>query len=223
MGNQPDVDAAFERAIAAMKAAGAIVVDADIPTADKWNDAEREVLLYEFKAGLDRYLVDSDAPVKSLAEVIEFNRKNAAIEMPWFGQELFERAQAKGSLDAEEYTEARAKARRLAGPEGIDAALRARELEALVAPAMSPAWPTDLVLGDHFVFEGYGAAAVAGTPSITVPMGESFGLPVGLVFMGPAWSEPRLIELSYAFEQITKARKPPQFRPTVEMTTQSRT
>ena len=110
-----------------------------------------------------------------------------------------------------------AKARQLAGPAGIDAALRVQNLDALIAPAMSPAWLTDAVLGDHFVGAGYGAAAVAGTPSITVPMGEYFGLPVGIVFMGPAWSEARLIELGYAFEQLTKARKSPRFPPTVDL------
>lgn len=215
MGFHPGVDAEFERAISTIRAAGGIVVDADIATAGQWDDAELEVLLYEFKAGLNSYLAAADAPVKSLAELIEFNKKNAATEMPYFGQELFERAQTKGSLDDKIYQDARAKARRLAGPEGIDAALQAQKLDALLAPAMSPAWLTDPVLGDHFVGAGYGAAAVAGTPSITVPMGKSFGLPVGIVFMGPAWSEPRLIELSYAFEQATKAREPPQFAPTV--------
>jgi amidase len=155
--------------------------------------------------------------MKSLADVIEFNKTNAAKEMPYFGQELFEQAQAKGSLDEKEYKDAAAKARQLAGPAGIDAALRTQKLDALIAPAMSPAWLTDPALGDHFVGAGYGAAAVAGTPSITVPMGEYFGLPVGIVFMGPAWSEARLIELGYAFEQLTKARKSPRLPPTVEL------
>lgn len=218
-GYHPGVDAEFERAIAAIKAAGAVVVDADIPTAGKWDDAEFQVLLYEFKADLESYLAKSDAPIKTLAALIEFNKQNAAKEMPYFGQELFEQAQAKGTLKDQAYIDARMKARRLAGPEGIDAALQAQNLDALIAPAMSPAWPIDPVNGDHFLGAGYGAAAVAGTPSITVPMGESFGLPLGIVFMGPAWSEPRLIELGYAFEQATKARKAPRFLPTVMLQT----
>lgn len=217
MGFQPDVDTAMERAIAAMRAAGAEVVDAEIPTAGEWDEAELDVLLYEFKAGLAEYLARSGAPVRSLAEVIEFNKANAAREMPFFAQELFERAQALGPLTTPAYLAERDKARRLAGPEGIDAALKAHNLDALVAPSMSPAWPTDPINGDHFTGAGYGAAAVARYPSITVPMGESHGLPLGIAFMGTAWSEPRLIELAYAFEQKTKSRRAPRFLPTVAL------
>lgn len=219
MDYQPDVDAAMESAIAAMKAAGAEVVDAQITTAGQWDDAELQVLLYEFKADLEKYLAGSNASIKTLAGLIEFNKQHAATEMPYFGQELFAQAQAKGPLTDKAYIQARAKARRLAGPEGIDAALKAQHLDALVAPSMSPAWLTDPVNGDHFTGAGYGVAAVAGTPSITVPMGDSHGLPLGIVFMGPAWSEPRLIELGYAFEQRTKARRAPQFLPTVSLQT----
>jgi amidase len=216
MGFHPDVDAAMERAIATMRAAGATVVDANIPTAGKWDDIELQVLLYEFKDGLPRYLASRQAPVRSLAELIAFDKAHAAREMPWFGQELFEQAEAKGPLTDRAYLEARRKARQLAGPHGIDAALRAQHLDALVAPASGPAWRTDVILGDHFTGAGYGAAAVAGYPSLTVPMGDSHGLPLGIVFMGTAWSEPRLIELGYAFEQLTRARHAPLFVRTVE-------
>lgn len=215
MGYQPDTDAAMERAIAAMKAAGATVVDAEIPTLGQWDNDEFQVLLYEFKDGLNAYLASSGAPHASLAELITFNAQHAAREMPFFAQEIFEQANAKGPLTDAAYIAARDKTRRLAGPDGIDAALKQQNLDALIAPAMSPAWPTDPVNGDHFLGAGYGAAAVARYPSITVPMGDVHGLPVGVVFMGTAWSEPRLIELGYAFEQASKARKPPTFLPTL--------
>ncbi|MBK6332565.1 MAG: amidase [Thermomonas sp.] len=217
MGYQPDVDAAFERAVAALKAAGATVVDAEIPTAGQWGDAELEVLLYELKADLNAYLTSSGAPVKSLAGVIAFNKQNAGTEMRYFAQELFEQAEAKGPLTDREYLDARDKARRLAGPQGIDAALKKDNLDALVAPSMSPAWPTDPINGDHFTGAGYGAAAVARYPSISVPMGHSHGLPLGITFMGTAWSEARLVELAHAYEQASKARTPPKFLLTVDL------
>lgn len=217
MGFHPDADAALERSIEAMRKAGAEVVDVEIAGAGSWNEPEMDVLLYEFKHGVDGYLSRSGAQVTSLAGLIDYNRKNAGKEMPYFGQELFERAQAKGALDEIGYIEARSKARRLAGAEGLEATLTANNLDAVIAPATAPAWLIDPVNGDHFLGEGYGAAAVAGTPSITVPMGDSFGLPLGIIFMGPAWSEPRLIELAYAFEQKTKARKAPQFLATAAL------
>ena len=217
MGFHPDVDAALEEAIKAMQAAGATVVDAKIPTAGKWGEAELTVLLYELKHDLAAYFEASGAPLKSLAEVIAFNKANADAEMPWFGQELFEAAEAKGPLSDEQYLTAVETSRRLAGPEGIDAALAEQDLDALLAPATSPAWPIDPVNGDHFLGAGYGAAAVAGYPSITVPMGDAHGLPFGLVFMGPAWSESRLIGYAYAYEQLSRKRRPPQFLPTLDI------
>ena len=217
MGFHPDVDAAMEKAIATMRAAGATVVDAEIATAGQWDAPELEVLLFEFKAGLERYLASHNAPVRTLAQLIAWNKAHAKEEMPFFAQELFEKAEAKGPLGDPAYLDARSLARKLAGEQGIDATLQAQQLDALIAPSMSPAWPTDLVLGDHFVGAGYGAAAVAGYPSLSVPMGDSHGLPLGIVFIGPAWSEPRLIELGYAFEQLTKARRAPEFKPTLTL------
>ena len=215
MGFEPATDAVMEQAIAALKAAGATVVDAQIPTLGQWDDAESEVLKYEFKPGLNTYLARNATPIHSLAELIAYNQQHANTEMPHFAQELFEQSQAKGALNETAYINARDKTRRLAGPEGIDAALKAQQLDALVAPAMTTAWPIDLAHGDKFIGAGYGPAAAARYPSLTVPMGQVQGLPVGIVFMGTAWSEPRLIELGYAFEQATHARKPPQFLPTV--------
>ena len=215
VGTQPDVDAALERAITTIRAAGATVVNVEIPTAGKWDDPEFTVLLYEFKHGLERYLRGSDAPVKTLADVIAFNSAHAGQEMGFFGQEIFEQAQAKGTLTDPTYLAAVRKARQLAGPDGIDALLAQHRLDALIAPTTGPAWPIDPINGDHFTGAGYGAAAVAGTPSLTVPMGDAHGLPLGLVFMGAKWSEPRLLALGYAFEQLTRARTAPMFQATI--------
>ena len=214
-GYHPGVDAEFERALATLRAAGAELVDVEIATDGTWRQAEYAVLLHEFRDGIGRYLAGSGAPVASLEALIAFNRSQAAAEMPWFGQEILEMAQAVGPINAPAYLEARVNARRLAGAEGIDATLTANRLVALVAPTTGPAWVTDPVNGDHFAGAGYGAAAVAGTPSITVPMGHVHGLPVGLVLLGPAWSEARLIGFAHAFEQRQRARTAPQFLPTI--------
>lgn len=213
---QPDVQAATARALATMRTAGATVVDVEIPGNGEWQGPEFTVLLYEFKDGLERYLRDSGAPIRTLAELIAFNNLNADREMPHFAQELFERAQRMGSLDEAEYRDASRKARRLAGPQGIDALLEKHQLHALVGPTTGPAWPIDPVNGDNFTGAGYGAAAVAGYPSLTVPMGDAHGLPLGLVFMGPKWSEQRLLGLGFAFEQLTRARTAPGYRATID-------
>jgi amidase len=215
-GYHPDVDASFETALSALKTAGATTVDVKMNTYNRWEAAELEVLLYEFKDGLNAYLTKSASPRRSLEDVIAWNKANAAQVMPFFGQELFERAQAKGPLTDSAYLKASADSRRMAGREGLLALLDGEKLDAIVAPSMSPAWPTDHLLGDHFVGAGYGAAAVAGTPSLTVPSGDSRGLPLGITFMGRAYSEADLLAFGFAFEQATKARKAPQYRATLE-------
>jgi amidase len=216
MGYHPGVDAAMETAISTLKAAGAETVDVRVPTYNDWNDAEFQVLLYEFKDGLNKYLAASKAPHGSLEALIAWNTANAARAMPFFGQELFEQAQAKGPLTEAAYVKAKADANRLAGRDGLLKALDGQKLDALIAPAMSPTWPTDHVLGDHFVGAGYGMAAVAGTPSLTVPMGETSGLPLGLAFMGRAYADADLLAWGFAFEQRAKARRPPTYKPTLE-------
>jgi amidase len=216
MGFHPAVDAATTAAIDAIKRQGGEAVDVKVTTYNEWNDPEFQVLLYEFKDGLNTYLKSSGAPHASLEALIAYNKANADRVMPFFGQEIFEQAQAKGALTDAEYIKARDAAKRLAGKDGLIAALDGNKLDALLAPSMSPAWPTDHVLGDHFLGAGYGMAAVAGTPSITVPMGESFGLPIGVTLMGRAYSEGDLIALAYALEQATKARKAPQYKRTLE-------
>jgi amidase len=211
-------DRLAEAALDAMRGAGAVIVDpADIPHAGTYDDAELEVLLYELKADLGVYLegLGPAAPVRTLADVIAFNEREREREMPYFGQELFVRAQAKGPLSSPAYTKALRACRRLSRTLGIDVVMAKHRLDAIVAPTGNPAWPTDLVNGDHFTGSSSTPAAVAGYPSVSVPMGDAWGLPVNLSFVGRAWSEPALIRLAYAFEQITMHRKPPRFLPTL--------
>jgi amidase len=215
MGFHPDAEAAFTKAVDVMKAEGAAIVDVKIASYNDWNAAEIEVLLYEFKDGLNQYLKAAGSPHASLDAIIAFNKAHANTVMPFFGQELFERAQAKGPLTDPAYRTARDSARRLAGRDGLLAALDRDRLDAIIAPSMSPAWPTDHLLGDHFVGAGYGMAAVAGTPSITVPVGAVQGLPLGLTIMGRAYDENGIIALASSIEQKMKARAAPQFRPTL--------
>jgi amidase len=208
------VDKLMNDLIGETKKLGAVVVDpADIPTSGKFDDSELEVLLYELKADLNIYLrrLGSSAPVHSLKEVIEFNEKNRDREMPYFGQDLFIKAEAKGPLTEKKYLQALAKNHLLARTQGIDFVMRKYRLDALIAPTGGPAWPTDWINGDHFTGGYSSASAVAGYPHITVPAGYVFGLPVGISFFGAAWSEPKLIQYAYAFEQATRARQPPRF------------
>ena len=214
------VDKLMHDSIDVLKRLGAIVIDpADIPTQGKFDDSEFEVLLYEFKADLNKYLASlgPSAPVKSLKDVIDFNEKNRARELRYFGQDIMIKAQAKGPLTERKYRLALAKNHRLTRTEGIDAVMTKHRLDAIVAPTGGPPWPTDLVNGDHFTGGYSSASAVAGYPHITVPAGYVFGLPVGISFFGRAWSEPKLIKYAYAFEQATKARRVPKFLETAKL------
>jgi len=213
------VDKLMNDVIAGMKTAGAEIVDpADLESHGKFYDTELTVLMYELKADLNSYLSGRpDAQVKTLADVIAFNDKNKEKEMPYFGQDMFLKAEAKGPLTDKEYVDALASNHKLAREQGIDGVMDKNHLDALIAPTGGPAWLTDLANGDHFAGGSSNAAAVAGYPNINVPAGFVFGLPVGISFFGRAWSEPTLIKVAYAFEQLTKVRKPPKFLPTLKM------
>ena len=214
------VDKLMHDSIDVLKRLGAIVIDpADIPTQGKFDDSEFEVLLYEFKADLNKYLASlgPSAPVKSLKDVIDFNEKNRDRELRYFGQDIMVKAQAKGPLTERKYRMALAKNHRLTRTEGIDAVMNKHRLDAIIAPTGGPPWPTDLVNGDHYTGGYSSASAVAGYPHITVPAGYVFGLPVGISFFGRAWSEPKLITYAYAFEQATKARRVPEFLETANL------
>ena len=219
-GFHEKVDRIIEEAIEAMRQQGAVIIDpAEIETKGKFGDSEYEVLLYEFKADLNAYLAQlgPDAPVRSMEEIIEFNEKNGDRVMPYFGQEIFLKAREKGPLTDQEYLDALEQNHRLARDEGIDATLEKHQLDAIVAPSAGPSSPIDLVNGDHFLGGSSGPAAVAGYPSITVPAGYVFGLPVGISFIAGAYQEPTLINLTHAFEQATQIRRPPRYLPTADL------
>ena len=212
------VDSLMAQALDVMKQQGATLVDpADIETFGKFDETELVVFMYELKADLNAYLarLGPGAPVHTLKDVIDFNERNRDKEMPYFGQDLFLKAEAKGPLTEKEYVDALAKNHQLARTEGIDALMDKHRLDAIVAPTGGPAWITDLVNGDHVAGGSSNAAAVAGYPNINVTAGSLWGLPVGISFFGRAWSEPTLIKLAYSFEQATKARQKPKFLPTV--------
>jgi len=217
-GITEEVSAAFEAALDAMRGAGATIVDpADIPTIAQINASFEElvVLVFEFKRDLNAYLATrTGVPVRTMADVIAFNLAHAEQELKWFGQQWFELAEAE-IFDAATYAAAAPEARRIGGQDGIDAVLAQHDLDALVSPTDSPAWPNDLVNGDHFIFGTSAPAAIAGYPIINVPMGDAFGLPMGISFIGTAYSEPALIKLASGFEAATKARKKPEFLATI--------
>jgi amidase len=213
-------DHLIEECLALLKSAGAELIDpAILPSHGKYDDDEQQVLLYEFKADVNAYLagLGSNAHVRSLADLIAFNRDHRVLEMPYFEQELFEQSQEKGPLTDKAYLKARERCVKLSRAEGIDALIRQHRLDAIVAPTTTPAPLNDLVLGDGSWPACTTPAAVAGYPHITVPAGFVRGLPVGISFFGPAWSEPVLLKLAYAFEQASKARKKPRFLATADL------
>lgn len=221
-GKNPRILKIFELCIEVMKQLGAVIVDpADVPNFDKFGRTEREVLYYEFKADLNKYLkaLPKEARVHSLEDVIKFNEENEDQVMPYFGQEHMLAAQKKGPLSEKKYRNALAKNHRLSRREGIDTAMRKHKLDALVVPSGGPAWTIDLANGDalNWDMESTSPAAVAGYPHITVPAGYVFGLPVGLSFIASAWQEPQLIKFAYAFEQATQYRRTPRFLPTANL------
>jgi amidase len=219
-GYSSETDALAEAALMAMKRLGAVIVDpADIPHAGEFDDAEFEVLLYEFKADLNAYLAEwaPGAPVRTLADIIAFNEQHRDREMPYFGQDTMEKAEKKGPLTEKAYLKALKTCRALSRAKGLDAVMTTHRLDAIVAPTGGPPWTIDLVNGDHFLGASSTPAAVSGYPSVTVPAGYVFGLPVGMSFIGRAWSEGTLIRLAYAFEQGTKLRRPPRLLATADL------
>ena len=214
------VDALIKEAIDTIRHLGATIVDpTDMASSGKYDETEQEVLLYEFKNDINKYLggLRPNVTTRTLADLIRFNEENRGREMPFFGQELFERAEKKGPLTDPKYRKALAKNHRLSRTEGIDLVLKRHKLDAIIAPTGGPVWLTDLVDGDHFTGGYSTASAVAGYPHITVPAGQAFGLPVGLSFFASAMSERKLIKFAYAFEQAAKGRKKPQFLETVKL------
>jgi len=211
MGFLPSVDTLINLAVADLRKAGAEVVEIEAPRGS-YGGPSYQVLLYEFKDGLNKYLASlgDKAPVKNLRELIEFNKKDP-VELSVFGQNIFEIAETKGDLESKEYKESLEKMLKATREEGIDKLLKDNRLDALMSPTGSPAWKTDHILGDHFVGGSSSLAAISGYPSITVPAGFVKELPVGVSFSGTAWSEPILIEIAYAYEQATKHRKAPKF------------
>jgi amidase len=212
MGFSDKVDTLMNKTIAYLKANGADVVDIEYPKGQNYEDASYQVLLYEFKDGLNKYFAGpgSDSPVKNLKELIDFNQSDS-IELRYFDQGILEQAEAKGDLNSPEYKKALATMIKATREDGIDKAMETYKLDAIMAPTGSPAWKTDLVLGDHFVGGSSSLAAISGYPAITVPMGFIDDLPVGVTFFGKAWNEPLLLEIAFSYEQGSKHRKAPKY------------
>jgi amidase len=218
-GQSPAADALVEAALLDLKKLGAVIVDpADIATLGETDDSEFEVLLYEFKADLNAYLAGLGAktPYRTLKDLIRFNEENRSREMPYFAQEIFEKAEAKGPLTDKAYLDALDKDLRATRQEGIDKTMDENRLDALVAPTSGPATLIDLVNGDYGPGGSSSFPAIAGYPDITVPCGDKFGLPVGMSIFGRAWSEPTLLRIAFAYEQATKHRRAPRFLATAD-------
>lgn len=213
-GFHEKVDAIMEEAISVMKTAGANIIDpANIEFVKECADAEFQVLLYEFKDGLNKYLssTGSNIGVKNIDDVVQFNNEHANEELRFFGQEILLESQKKGPLTEERYLQALTNSRKFSRELGIDSIMKRRSLDVIIAPTNGPAWVTDLITGDHFLGGSSTPAACAGYPAITVPAGYVEGLPIGITFIGQAWSEPKLLKYAYSFEQATKHRKTPGF------------
>lgn len=215
-GNNSRIDKFMETHLQVLKDGGAALTDVNFPTLKEFGDAEYEVLLYEFKADLNKYLAERRSPYKTLKDLIEFNEQNKDREMPYFGQEIFIQAQEKGDLEDRAYRLALLQSKVLTQDKGIDAIMKKDNLDAIIAPSNAPTWMIDLVNGDcgGGYISSSSLAAVSGYPNITVPAGYINELPVGVSFFGRAFSEPTLIKIAYSFEQATKARKKPKFLPT---------
>lgn len=211
MGFSVKVDTLIRQAVAVLKTRGAEVIEVE-STGKGYDEASYEVMLYEFKDGVNNYLASlgDQAPAKTLAEIIEFNKKDS-VELEFFDQKILEAAEKKGALTSQEYKTALAAMLKATRQDGIDKLLKDNKLDALMAPTGSPAWKTDLVLGDHFVGGSSSLAAIAGYPSITVPAGFINELPVGISFFSTAWTEPLLLEIAFAYEQATQHRRQPKF------------
>jgi len=219
-GKNDRIDLIIEGAIKKMKELGAEIIDpVEIKTIDDLEDPEFEILLFDFKHDLNEYLAKYGPinSIKNIDDIIQFNKEHQEKVMPYFGQEIFIMASEKGPLTSDEYKEALKKCHRLARDEGIDAVLKEHQLDAIIAPSGGAAWPIDYVNGDHFTEGSSSAAAVAGYPNITVPVGYVFGLPVGISFFGGAFQEPKLLKIAYSFEQSTQIRKSPKFLPKLDL------
>lgn len=217
LGFHPEVDRLFDAAVEQLRSLGAEVIDnVSFENRRKWGNPSYQVLLYEFKADLNKYLSEHPAaPVRNLEEIIAFNEWNREVEMPWFGQEIFKLAQEKGDLTSAEYLEALSDSKKFSQKEGIDAVMDQAGLDVVIAATNGPAWCIDWVNGDNFSGSSSSPAAISGYPNISVPMGYVHGLPVGISFFGRAWSEPLLLKYAFAYEQASRHRVPPSFTPTL--------